>query len=85
MTAITNHLDIHDHVEQLVSHHTHREPYEHRNGLVLQVFTHLTMVPPLIVPRVRPVKTFAHASPSPCVRIAQSHAMYVPRSDGIES
>lgn len=48
MTAITNNLDIHDHVEQLVSHHTHREPYEHRNGLVLQVFTHLTMVPPLI-------------------------------------
>lgn len=48
MTAITNHLDIHDYVEQLTQTHTHREPYQHRNGLTLQVFTHLTMVPPLI-------------------------------------
>lgn len=48
MTAITNNLDIHDHVEQLVETHTHREPYQHRNGLTLQVFTHLTMVPALI-------------------------------------
>lgn len=48
MTAITNHLDIHDHIEQLVSHHTHREPYTHRNGTQLAIFTHLTMVPPLI-------------------------------------
>lgn len=48
MTAITQHLDIHDHVEQLTRTHTHREPYQHRNGLTLQVFTHLTMVPPLI-------------------------------------
>ena len=48
MTAITQHLDIHDHVEQLTRTHTHREPYQHRNGLTWQVFTHLTMVPPLI-------------------------------------
>lgn len=41
-------LDIHDHIEQLVSTHTHREPYSHRNGQVLSIFTHLTMVPPLI-------------------------------------
>lgn len=48
MTAITQHLDIHDHVEQLTRTHTHREPYQHRNGLTLQVFSHLTMVPPLL-------------------------------------
>lgn len=41
-------LDIHDHVEQLTRHHTHREPYSHRNGAQLSIFTHLTMVPPLI-------------------------------------
>lgn len=41
-------LDIHDMVEQLVSSHTHREPYAHRNGQQLAIFTHLTMVPPLI-------------------------------------
>lgn len=41
-------LDIHDMVEQLVSSHTHREPYAHRNGTQLAIFTHLTMVPPLI-------------------------------------
>ena len=50
MTASTSpqHLDIHDHIEQLVEHHTHREPYTHRNGTQLAIFTHLTMVPPLI-------------------------------------
>jgi len=48
MTSPAHHLDIHDHIEQLVDSHTHREPYQHRNGLTLQVFTHLTMVPPLI-------------------------------------
>lgn len=48
MNANPAHLDIHDHVEQLVSHHTHREPYTHRNGAQLAIFTHLTMVPPLI-------------------------------------
>jgi hypothetical protein len=41
-------LDIHDHIEQLVSTHTHREPYAHRVGTQLATFTHLTMVPPLI-------------------------------------
>jgi hypothetical protein len=40
--------DIHDHVEQLVTSHTHREPYSHRVGTQLATFTHLTMVPPLI-------------------------------------
>lgn len=44
----TPHLDIHDHVEQLVGSHTHREPYTHRNGQQLAIFTHLTMVPALI-------------------------------------
>ena len=48
MTSTPAHLDIHDHIEQLVSHHTHREPYSHRNGTQLAIFTHLTMVPPLI-------------------------------------
>ena len=41
-------LDIHDHVEQLTRTHTHREPYTHRNGAQLSMFTHLTMVPALI-------------------------------------
>ncbi|WP_163168089.1 hypothetical protein [Arthrobacter sp. Alg241-R88] len=48
MTTSPSHLDIHDHIEQLVEHHTHREPYSYRNGQQLAIFTHLTMVPPLI-------------------------------------
>jgi len=45
---MTDYLDIHDHIEQLTSHHTHRQPYIQRKGKQVWTAHHLTMVPPLI-------------------------------------